>query len=37
MSLYFMFASAERPFGRPLEPCGEACLRILGRVLRGSI
>jgi len=38
MSLYFIEARALRPFGgRPLEPCGEACLRILGRDFKGSM
>lgn len=38
MSLYFMEASAERPLGgREWAPWGEACLRIFGNDLRGSM
>ena len=40
MSLYFIAARALRPLeGRPFElkPCGEACLRIFGSDLRGSM
>lgn len=42
MSLYFMFARAERPLGGRLEgdeewPWGEACFNILGRDFKGSM
>ena len=36
MSLYLIFANADRPFDKPLA-WGVACLRILGRDLRGSM